>query len=505
MDLILQGFIHAATLENLSYCLLGVTLGTFVGVLPGIGPLASISMLLPVTFYLDPTTALIMLAGVYYGAEYGGSITSILINLPGGTASAVTCLDGYPLARQGKAGVALFVTTIASFVGGSIGIIILTLLTPLVLAVGLAFGPAEYVSVMVLGLLAAASISSDSPLKGIGMVVMGLLLGFVGTDINSGVMRYTLNLSDLFDGVSIVTLAMGVFGVTEIIDSVLTPKGQMIAGKIRLSSMIPNRNEVRRSVFPTLRGTMIGCLAGPLPGVGPALASFVSYALEKRVARDPSRFGKGAVEGIASPEAANNAAVQTAFIPTLALGVPGSATMAVMMGALMIHGIAPGPNFIVKHPDIFWGLVASFWIGNVMLLVLNIPMIGVWVRLLQIPYRFLYPMIVMFMAIGAYSMNLSVFDIWLILAFGLFGYGMRLLGFPPAPLLIAFILGPMMEENFRRALLLGGGDFSIFILSPISGCLLALALALVVWFVLNGLRRRPPQEPDGEGALSSAE
>ena len=484
MESLIYGFSVALSLDNLFYCFVGVLLGTGLGVLPGIGALAAVSMLLPITFYLDPTTALILLAGVYYGAEYGGSTASILLNLPGTPASAVTCLDGYPMARQGRAGVALFTVTMASFIGGCIGIVIMIVMTPAIVAVALAFGPAEYFGILLFGLLAAGTVAQGSPVKGLAMVVLGLLIGTIGTDLNSGAVRYDLGFYELQDGVNIVVVAMGLFGITEVIASINLPMGDVFEKKITLRSMLPTREDVRRSVLPILRGTAVGSVFGPLPGTGPSLASFMSYVLEKRVARDPSRFGRGAIEGIASPEASNNAAVQTAFVPTLALGIPGTATMAIMMGALMIHGIQPGPRMMSQHPEVFWGVVASFWIGNVMLLILNIPLIGIWVSMLRIPYRYLYPAILVLICIGVFSIRNNVFDVWLVLFFGLLGYAMRLLDFEPAPLLIGYVLGPILEENLRRSLLLFRGDYMGFMERPISASLIigaAVLLAVVIW------------------------
>lgn len=485
------GFEVAFSPTNLLYCFFGVFLGTFIGVLPGIGALAAVSMLLPVTFYLEPATALVMLAGVYYGAEYGGSIASILINLPGTPSAAVTCLDGYPMARAGRAGVALFITTLASFVGSAIGIVILTVCAPLLVKVALAFGPAEYFAIMLLGLVAAAAITQGSAIKGIGMVTVGILIGAIGTDINTGVWRFTFNSPYLLDGVSLVALAMGLFGVTEVIasinDRITSPKGG-----ISLRSMLPQGDDLRRSVFPMLRGTGVGSFFGTLPGTGQTIASFIAYAVEKRISRHPERFGKGAVEGISAPESANSASALTAFVPTLSLGIPGSATMALMLGAMMIHGITPGPMVITNHPDIFWGVIASFWIGNLLLVLLNVPLIGIWVRLLRVPYQFLYPAIIVLICVGVYSVNSNIFDVVIALALGVFGYGMRLLGFEPAPLLIGFVLGPMMEENLRRGLLLARGDYIALVTEPITGCILAVTAILVVWSVwktLSGSRR----------------
>ncbi len=483
MELFTLGFPIAFSAENLLFCLVGVFLGTLLGALPGIGALAATSMLLPITFYLDPTTGIVMLAGVYYGAEYGGSTASILLNLPGTPSNAVTCLDGYPMAQNGRAGVALFTTTIASFVGGIVGILLLIFLTPVIVEVALAFGSAEYFSVMVLGLIAASTISQGSAIKGLAMVTIGVLLSTVGADVNSGIERYSFGFLELIQGINIIVLAMGLFGVAEIIASANAQRRKKVTTKVSLTSMVPSREDSRRSAFPMLRGSTLGCIFGPLPGTGPSLAAFLSYALEKRLSSRPQEFGNGAIEGIAAPEAANNAAVQTAFIPALSLGIPGTATMAVMMGALMAHGINPGPRMVSDHPDLFWGLVASFWIGNVLLLILNIPFIGIWVRLLTIPYQYLFPAILTLVCIGVYSVNNSVFDVYMVLITGILGHVMRLLRFEPAPLIVGFILGSLLEEHFRRALLLGRGDFMVFVERPISAAFLALAAAMVAWIV----------------------
>lgn len=488
-DLFTVGFPTAVTLQNLFYCFAGVFLGTFIGALPGIGALAAVSLLFPVTFYLDPTAGIVMLAGVYYGSEYGGSTASILLNLPGSPASAVTCLDGYPMTQQGRGGIALFVTTIASFVGGSIGILLLTFLAPAIIVVALSFQSADYFAAMLFALVAASSIGQGAPLKGIAMVVVGLLLGSIGIDVNSGHLRYVYSL-ELSEGLELVVLAMGLFGIAEVIASIAETGNVRRTEKVTLRSMIPSREDTRRSVFPTLRGTAIGSLFGSLPGTGPTIASFISYAVEKRVARNPEKFGKGAIEGVAAPEAANNAAAQTAFIPTLSLGIPGSATMAIILGAMMIQGITPGPQLMVEHPDLFWGVVASFWIGNVFLVILNIPLIGIWVRLLRLPYNILFPTIIVLVCVAIYSIETSVFDIWMLLAFGLLGYVFRLLEFPPAPLLIGFILGPMVEENFRRAMMISRGDFMVMLDRPIAASLLALTVALVIYVVWSAARAR---------------
>jgi putative tricarboxylic transport membrane protein len=493
MDIVsnlVMGFGVAFTPENLMYCFFGVFLGTLIGVLPGVGALAAVSMLLPVTFYIEPTAALVMLAGVYYGSEYGGSIASILLNLPGTPAAAVTCLDGYPMAQNGRAGVALFVTAVASFCGASVGIIVLTAFAPALAQVALSFGPTEYFAVMVLGLIAAASVSQGSPIKGITMVCFGVLIGMVGTDINTGIPRYTFGLPFLYDGISLVALAMGLFGISEVIASIRMRKSQkQMAPDVTFRSMLPTREDMRRFAMPALRGTGIGSFFGALPGTGQTIASFIAYAVEKRVARDPGRFGKGAIEGVVSPEAANNAAAQTAFIPTLTMAIPGSATMALMLGALLIHGITPGPSFIANRPEMFWGLVASFWIGNLLLVMLNIPLIGLWIRLLKVPYHYLYPSIIVLICIGVYSANNSVFDVGLALMFGVIGYCMRLFAYEPAPLLIGFVLGPMLEENFRRAVIYSRGDFTTFFTEPVSGTLLGMAILLLLWSLVSAFRR----------------
>jgi TctA family transporter len=472
---------------NLGYCLLGVFLGTLVGVLPGIGPLAAISMLYPITFHLDPTSALIMLAGIFYGTSYGGSIAAILLNVPGTASSAVACIDGYPMSKQGRAGVALFATTIASFIGGSIGILLMMLFAPSIVEIALNFGSAEYFSLMILGLVAASSMSGESVVKGIAMVTVGILLGNVGMDIYIGIPRFTFGMVELRDGISLVALAMGMFGIAEVIASVRAVKSGSIQ-KVTFRTMVPTRDDTRRSWKPILRGSAIGSFFGTLPGTGATVASFMAYALEKRIAKEPKRFGKGAIEGVCAPESANNAADQTAFIPTMTLGIPGSPTMALMLGVFMIHGISPGPQLMATHPDLFWGVVMSFWIGNLLLLVLNIPLIGLWVRMLQIPYHLLYPSIVVLICVGVYSVTRNSFDVWLTIAFGLLGYGIRYFGFPGAPLILGFVLGPMMEEHFRRAMLLSRGSFPTFVERPISATFLAVTVLILAWSIYTTVR-----------------
>jgi putative tricarboxylic transport membrane protein len=476
---------------TLLYCFIGVFVGTLIGVLPGIGALATISLLLPITYHLEPTAAIVMLAGVYYGAQYGGSTASILLNLPGTPSSAVACLDGYPMAKAGRAGVALFMTTIASFVGAMIGLVIMAAFTPSIAELGLKFGPYEYFAMMLLGLIAASTLATGSPAKGIAMVVLGLLLGMVGTDINSGQPRFDFEIPELMDGINLVALAMGVFGVAEVINSVNNVRGGK-AEKITMRSMMPTLSEVRRSFFPMLRGSGVGSFFGALPGTGASIASFMSYAVEKKVSRTPERFGKGAIEGITAPEAANNAAVQTAFVPTLSLGIPGDAVMALMLGALIIHGIQPGPLMITEQQTLYWGLVVSFAIGNIMLMILNIPLIGVWVAILRIPYRVLYPAILVFISLGVFSVNNNNFDVYIVAIIGAIGYAMAVLRFDAAPLLLGFILGPLMEEHLRRGLLLSRGDpwmFVNFEQRPISAWLMVACAALLIWTVWGAVRK----------------
>ncbi|BAO83152.1 uncharacterized protein conserved in bacteria [Serpentinimonas maccroryi] len=486
---LLLGLQTAMQPEILLYCFIGVFLGTLIGVLPGIGALAAISLLLPITFHLEPTAAIVMLAGVYYGAQYGGSTASILLNLPGTPSSAVACLDGYPMAKQGRAGVALFMTTVASFIGSMLGIVALVAFAPGIAEVGLLFGAAEYFSIMLLGLIAAATLAAGSPLKGLAMVLFGLLLGTVGTDVNSGVPRFDFEIPELMDAISLVALAMALFGIAELISSVNLKRDGEVKEKITLRSMLPSREDVRQSVRPMLRGSGIGGFMGALPGTGPSIAAFMSYAVEKKVAKDPSRFGKGAIEGVTAPESANNAAAQTAFVPTLSLGIPGDAVMALMLGALIIHGIQPGPMLMTAQPELFWGLIVSFAIGNIMLVILNLPLVGIWVSILRIPYHVLYPAILVFICLGVYSVNNNVFDVYMTAVLGVLGYVLLKLRFEPAPLLLGFVLGPMMEENLRRAMLLSRGDPSTFIERPISAVVLGLCAALLLWTAYAALKR----------------
>lgn len=490
LDSVSLGLATALQFENLLYCVIGVVLGTVLGVIPGIGIMSSISLLFPLTFYLEPTAGLIMLAGIWYGTSYGGSTASILLNIPGTAVNAVTCLDGYPMARQGRAGVALLMTTLASLVGGSIGILLLMFFAPVIAEYALLLGPRDFFAIILLGLVAASAISEGSALKGLAMVVAGMMIGTIGIDLFTGAPRNTLGFFELTSGVSIVALAMGMFGAAEIISSVRNVNAEDVDREsVKLKNMIPTRDDVRRSWFPMFRGSAIGSFFGALPGTGSTIAAFLSYVVEKRVSAEPERFGKGAIEGIMAPEAANNAADQTAFIPTLALGIPGSPTMALMLGVLIIHGITPGPGLIDNEPALFWGLVMSFWIGNILLVILNAPLVTVWVRLLMVPYGILFPAVLVFICVGTYYVGYSTFDLWVVMAFGLIGYLMRILRFSPAPLLLGFVLGPMVEEHFRRAMLIGRGDFATFLQSPVSAIALLMTAVLLVWSVYDAMRR----------------
>jgi putative tricarboxylic transport membrane protein len=475
------GFSVVLTPWNLFYCLFGTVIGTLIGVLPGIGPAATIALLLPFTFNVPPVTALIMLAGIFYGSQYGGSTTSILVNIPGESSSVVTCLDGHAMARQGRAGPALAIAALGSFFAGCVATVIISLLAPSLAELALQFGPAEYFSMMVFGLVGATTLAHGSLIKAIGMIFLGLVLGLVGTDVNSGTRRFTFGIATLFDGIDFVVVVMGVFGLAEIINS-LDHKEKKEILTTKLSGMMPTRADLKASWKAVIRGTLLGSGLGVLPGGGALLSSFASYAFEKRIASDPSRFGKGAIEGVAGPESANNAGAQTSFIPMLTLGIPTNGVMALMLGAMMIHGIAPGPRVMVERPDLFWGLIMSMWIGNLMLVVLNLPLIGIWVRLLTVPYRFLYPAIVMFCCFGVYSLNNSTTDLLMATGFGIVGYILLKLDCEPAPLVLGFILGPMMEVYFRLAMVLSRGDPTVFFTQPIS---LTLLLAAAVLLLMN--------------------
>jgi putative tricarboxylic transport membrane protein len=483
MDLIANlslGFTTAFTGANLLYCLAGVFLGTLIGVLPGLGPTATIAMLLPITFTVPPVSSLIMLAGIYYGSQYGGSTTSILVNVPGEAASVVTTLDGYQMARQGRAGVALATAAIGSFFAGTVATFLLALFAPPLAEIALKFGPADYFSLMVLGLIAAVVLAQGSLLHAVGMVVLGLLLGLVGTDVNSGIERFTFDIPELADGVGFVVVAMGVFGLGEIIRNLENEKlrSEVVT---KIASLMPTKEDWKRMVWPILRGTAIGSALGILPGSGSILGSFAAYSIEKKVSKNSAEFGKGAIEGVAAPESANNAGAQTSFIPLLTLGIPSNPVMALMVGAMIIQGIQPGPAVITEQPALFWGIIVSMWIGNFFLVILNLPLIGIWVRIIMVPYRFLFPAILVFCAIGVFSLKNVEFDIYFMALFGVLGYIFTKLDCEPAPMLLAFILGPLMEQYLRRALLLSRGDPTVFFRRPISATLLTFALlALIV-------------------------
>lgn len=487
-DNIALGFEVALTLNNLGFALLGCLVGTLIGVLPGLGPLATIAILMPITFYLTPEAAIIMLAGIYYGSQYGGSTTAILMNMPGESSAVVTCLDGYQMAKKGRGGAALTVAALGSFFAGCVATIFIALAAPPLARLGILFGPADYFALMVFGLTAAVVLAQGSLLKAIAMVFAGLLLGLVGTDVNSGAMRFTFGAPQLFDGLNFVALAMGLFGVSEIIDSLI--KGNRNPPTTAtIDSLYPTREEFRAAAPASVRGTVLGSVLGVLPGGGALLSSFASYALEKRLARNPAEFGRGAIQGVAGPESANNAGAQTTFIPMLTLGIPPNAILALLMGALMIHGIQPGPGVVTQHPQLFWGLVASMWVANAMLVIINLPLVGIWVQLLRVPYRLLFPVMLFFCAVGAFIESGNVLNVYLMAAFGVLGYVMKQMEFEPAPLILAFILGPMMEEYFRRAMLLSRGDPTTFVSNPISLVLLLMTVGLAVLIVLPNFRK----------------
>ncbi|HPU50063.1 MAG TPA: tripartite tricarboxylate transporter permease [Burkholderiaceae bacterium] len=484
------GFGVALSWQNLLYCLIGALLGTLIGVLPGIGPVTTIAMLLPITFKLPPTSALIMLAGIYYGCQYGGSTTAILVNLPGEASSIVTTLDGHQMARQGRAGDALAVAALGSFVAGCFGTLLIAAAGPPLAGMAQQFGPAEYFSLMVLGLVASVVMAHGSVLKSFAMIFFGLMLGLIGTDVDTGAMRYTFGIGELSDGISFVALAMGLFGIAEILRNLDGPESDRSVLGSKVTGLWPKASVLREALPAVLRGTGLGSVLGLLPGGGAVLASFAAYTVEKKLAKDPSRFGKGAIEGVAGPESANNAAAQTSFIPMLTLGIPSNAVMALMVGAMIIQGIEPGPEVMTKRPDLFWGMVASMWVGNLMLVIINLPMIGMWVSLLRVPYRLMYPAIVLFCCIGVYTLNNSTLEVVMAAAFGLMGYGLMKWGFEMTPLLLGFVLGPLMEENLRRAMRYAQGDPIVFVERPLSAVLLAIAVILLIIVLLPAIRKK---------------
>ena len=482
------GFATALSPLNLALCFLGCLVGTLIGVLPGVGPIATIAMLLPLTFKVDPTGALIMLAGIYYGAQYGGSTTAILVNIPGEATAVVTTLDGHAMARNGQAGIALGIAAIGSFFAGTVATLIIAAIGAPLTRLALLFGPAEYFGLMVLGLGLAIVLARGSVLKALIMVVFGLLLSTVGTDLETGQDRLTLGLQDLSDGIDFAVLAMGVFGISEILRNLESPEARAVV-RGHIGRLLPSMADLRRSFGPIVRATGLGAVLGILPGNGAVLAPFASYTLEKKLAKDPSRFGRGAIEGVAGPEAANNAGAQTAFIPLLTLGIPPNAVMALMVGAMTIHGVIPGPLVMTKSPTLFWGMIASMWIGNLLLLIINLPLIGLWVRLLRVPYRLMFTTILLFCAIGIYSINNNPYDVYFTAFFGLAGYLFIKLGLEPAPMLLGFVLGKLMEEKLRQALALSEGSFMTFVERPVAATLLALAAAVMVIAVLPAVNR----------------
>jgi TctA family transporter len=494
MDLLnnlILGFSVALTLQNLAYCFIGVFLGTLIGVLPGIGPLATIAMLLPLTFNVSAVSALIMLAGIYYGAQYGGSTTAILVNLPGEVSSVVTTLDGYQMARKGRAGPALAIAAIGSFFAGTVCTLLIALFGPPLAELALEFGAAEYFSLMLMGLVTAAVLAHGDMVKSLAMVCLGLLLGIVGTDVNSGMARFSFGHSELTDGIGFIVIAVGVFAIGEIVGNLgeaEVEERQVFTEKI--GSLMPSWQDLKDSAMPIVRGTAIGAFLGILPGTGPAIAAFASYMLEKKISKHPEKFGTGAIEGVAAPESANNADAQCKFIPTLTLGIPGSAVMALMLGALTIQGIAPGPQVMTQKPDLFWGLVASMWVGNAMLVILNLPLIGMWVTLLKVPYRMMFPSIMLFSCIGIYSTNNSSFDVYLAAIFGVIGFVWTVLECQPAPLLLGFVLGPLMEENLRRAMLISRGDPTVFFTRPISLGFMCVTAFILIIMILPAVRAK---------------
>ncbi|GAB2831690.1 tripartite tricarboxylate transporter permease [Comamonas piscis] len=506
------GFGIAFQGHNLMWSFFGVLVGNLIGVLPGMGALSAISILLPLTYTMQPVPAILMLAGIFYGSQYGGAIGAILLNLPSHPPHAVTCLDGYPMTKKGKGGTALGITMICSFFAASVGIIVMIFASPLLTTIAFKFGPAELFSIMLLGLLAGSTMSRGSPLKGVAMTLFGLLCGIVGTDVNSGTFRFAFDIPDLSDGLEMVAVAMGLFGIADFLLNVNKMKAITSNTKMRIRDMRPSMAELKEAFWPMVRGTAEGTLFGAMPGTGPTITTFIAYALEQKVAKDPSRFGTGMIAGVAAPEASAHSKTQVDFIPTMSLGIPGDAVMALLLGALLIQGIQPGPQLISEHPDIFWGLIASFWIGNVILMILNVPLIGVWVKMLAVPYKYLFPSAMFFIAVGVFTTQNSLFHIWEVLAFGIIGAVLMVLDFSVAPIMLGFVLGPMMEENFRRALLLSRGDMMVFMQRPISAtfvCISVFLLAAVTWSAwrkrssVSKVAQAIAQETSGTGVIAA--
>jgi putative tricarboxylic transport membrane protein len=484
------GFGVAFQGDNLMWSFFGVLVGNLIGVLPGMGALSAISILLPLTYTMHPVPAILMLAGIFYGSQYGGAIGAILLNLPSHPPHAVTCLDGYPMTRAGKGGTALGITMICSFFAASVGILVMIFASPLLTEIAFKFGPTEIFSIMLLGLIAGSTMSRGSPLKGVAMTLFGLLCGVVGTDVNSGAMRLTFGINELSDGLELVAIAMGLFGVADFLLNVNRMKVITVNTKLRIRDMRPSMAELKEAFWPMVRGTSVGTIFGAMPGTGPTITTFVAYALERKISKTPEKFGTGMIAGVASPEASSHSKTQVDFIPTMSLGIPGDAVMALILGALLIQGIQPGPQLISQHPDIFWGLIASFWIGNVILMILNVPMIGVWVKLLAVPYRYLFPSAMFFIAVGVFSTQNNLFQIWEVLAFGVIGALLMALDFSVAPILLGFVLGPMVEENFRRALLLSRGDMLVFVQRPISATFVGISALLLIGVTFTAMRKK---------------
>ena len=487
------GFGVAFEWHNLLWSFFGVLMGNLIGVLPGMGALSAISILLPLTYVMHPVPAIMMLAGIFYGSQYGGAIGAILLNLPSHPPHAVTCLDGYPLTRSGRGGVALGITMLSSFFAASCGILVMVFCSPLLVEVAFKFGPTEIFSIMTLGLIAGSTMSRGSPLKGVAMTLFGLLCGVVGTDVNTGTIRFSFGLLDLSDGLELVAVAMGLFGVADFLMNVNRMAVVGSGAKLGLRDMRPSKEDLKLAFFPMVRGTIVGTIFGAMPGTGPTITTFIAYALERKVSKTPERFGTGMIQGVAAPEAASHSKTQVDFIPTMSLGIPGDAVMALILGGLLIQGIQPGPQLITEHPDIFWGLIASFWVGNFLLMILNVPLIGIWVKLLRVPYRYLFPAALFFTAVGVFSTQNELFQVWEVLAFGIIGAIFMMLGFSVAPILLGFVLGPMVEENFRRALLLSRGDMRVFIQHPISAWFVgasALLILVQLWAHGRGMMRR---------------
>jgi TctA family transporter len=493
------GFGVALEPHNLMWSFFGVLVGNLIGVLPGMGALSAIAMLLPLTYTMHPVPAFLMLAGIFYGSQYGGAIGAILLNLPSHPPHAVTCIEGFPLTRKGKGGTALGITMIASFFAASVGIIVMILASPLLVAIAFKFGPKEIFSIMLLGLIAGSTMARGSPMKGIAMTTFGLMLGTVGTDVNSGVQRFTLGFPELSDRVELVALAMGLFGVADFLRHVNHMHVITESRTVKLRDMRPSKAEMKQAFWPMVRGTAVGTVFGAMPGTGPTITTFIAYALERRLTKTPERFGHGAIEGVAAPEASSHSKTQVDFIPTMTLGIPGDAVMALLLGALLIQGIQPGPQLITEHADLFWGLIASFWVGNILLVILNVPMIGIWVRMLRVPYRYLFPSALFFIAIGVYSTNNSLFEVGEVLVFGVVGAILMAYDYPVATILLGYVLGPLVEENFRRALLLSRGDLTVFFQGGISATFMTVCILLVVgqlWFAWRAARRRKRGEID---------